>query len=245
MIRAGRAIFPARLFFSYSATSPGYVPGATSFGMLAAMPQSTNIYLARHGHRQDMADEHWHKTATRPSDPGLSDLGLIQARQLAQRLRHCAITHVFASPFLRTVQTAAAIAEIVDCDINVEQGICEWLNPDWMPQAPELLSLDQLHADYPRIDLGYRSRGHRAWPEASEQNDAWPKVDATMKAIMSEFTGNLVLIGHGSSVAGMALSLTGTPLPQTFGPCSLSQFTRNTNGWETILYGCTKHLSMT
>ncbi len=191
-----------------------------------------------------MANENWHKTAARPLDPGLSDLGLTQARELAHRLRDCAISHVFASPFLRTVQTAAAIAEIVDCDINVEQGICEWLNPEWMPQAPELLSLEQLHAEYPRVSLTYRSRGHRRWPEASEQNDAWPKVDATMKAIVAEFTGNLVFIGHGSSVAGMALSLSGEPLPQIFGPCSLSQFTRDTNGWEMVLRGCTKHLSI-
>ena len=189
-----------------------------------------------------MADDHWHKTAARPLDPGLSDLGLAQARQLAQRLRDCAIDHIFTSPFLRTVQTAAAIAEVVDCEIKVEQGICEWLNPEWMPQVPELLSLKQLCADYPRINLAYRSRGQRIWPEASEQHDAWPKVDATMKAIMADFTGNLVFIGHGSSVAGMALCLTGTPLPQTFGPCSLSQFSRDTNGWETVLYGCTKHL---
>ena len=207
------------------------------------MSNLRSIYLARHGHRQDMADEHWHKTAARPLDPGLSDLGLTQARQLAQRLRDCAISHIFASPFLRTVQTAAAIAQVIDCDVKVEQGICEWLNPDWMPQAPELLSLAQLHAQYPRVDLAYRSRGKRIWPEVSEQNDAWPKVDAAMKAITSEFIGNLVFIGHGSSVAGMALSLTGSPTPQTFGPCSLTQFTRNTNGWETVLYGCTKHLS--
>lgn len=214
-----------------------------SSGILPAMSQPRSIFIARHGHRQDMADEHWHKTAARPLDPGLSDLGLLQARELAKRLRGCAIDHIFASPFLRTVQTASAVADAIDCDIKVEQGICEWLNPDWMPQAPKLLSIEHLHKDHPRIDLRHRSRGQRIWPEVDEQRDAWPKVDAAMKAITSEFTGNLLFVGHGSSVAGMALSLTGTALPQIFGPCSLSQITRNTNGWEMVLCGCTKHLS--
>ncbi len=220
------------------------MPDPLLFGMLPAMLNPRSIFVARHGHRQDMADEHWHKTAARPSDPGLSDLGFTQARELAHRLKDCAIDHIFSSPFLRTVQTASAVADIVDCEIKVERGICEWLNPEWMPQAPELLPLEELHALCPRVDLTYRSRGNRVWPEADEQRDAWPKVDATIKAIISEFTGNLLFIGHGSSVAGMALSIVGQPLPQTLSPCSLSHFTCSESGWQTILCGCTKHLSV-
>lgn len=212
--------------------------------MLALMSQPRNIYLARHGHREDMATENWHKTAARPSDPGLSELGFTQARELAQRLKDCAIDRIFTSPFLRTVQTAAAVAEVVGCDIKVERGICEWLNPEWMPQAPELLPLETLHARYPRINLAYRSRGDRIWPEIDEQFDAWPKVDATIKAIISEFTGNLLFVGHGSSVAGMALSISGQALPQTLSPCSLSHFTYSASGWQTLLCGCTMHLSV-
>jgi broad specificity phosphatase PhoE len=209
------------------------------------MPTPRNIYLARHGHREDFHQtELWRKTAARPHDPGLSEIGVTQANELAQRLKGCAIDHVFTSPFLRTVQTAFAVAQAVNCDIKVEDGICEWLNPVWFDQAPDFLPLEELNRRYPRIDLAYRSRGQRTWPEVNEKTDAWPKVDITMQLLLSEFTGNLLFVGHGSSVAGMAFSIAGRPIPLNLGMCSLVHFTSTPNGWETTLNGCTRHLSV-
>jgi broad specificity phosphatase PhoE len=41
------------------------------------------------------------------------------------------IAHIFASPFLRTVQTANAVAEMLNLPIKLETGLSEWLNPVW------------------------------------------------------------------------------------------------------------------
>ncbi|MBV8884961.1 MAG: histidine phosphatase family protein, partial [Chroococcidiopsidaceae cyanobacterium CP_BM_RX_35] len=64
------------------------------------------VWLARHGNRIDFVNPEWFKTAERRYDPHLSDDGVVQAQQLAQRLKGEGIAHIFASPFLRTVQTA-------------------------------------------------------------------------------------------------------------------------------------------
>ena len=70
------------------------------------------VWIARHANRLDFVYPDWFLTAKRRYDPPLSDDGMIQAQQLAKRLKGKKITHIFASPFLRTIQTANAIAEV-------------------------------------------------------------------------------------------------------------------------------------
>ena len=81
----------------------------------------------------------WKKMAKRPHDAELSELGLKQARALGERLSGTGISHVFCSPFLRTVQTAHAVADRIDAPLLIEDGFCEWLNPEWFSSKPELL----------------------------------------------------------------------------------------------------------
>ncbi|HEY9706683.1 MAG TPA: histidine phosphatase family protein, partial [Oculatellaceae cyanobacterium] len=94
------------------------------------------VWIARHGNRLDFVNPEWFNTAERPYDPPLSEDGLIQAKQLGQRLVGEGIIHIFASPFLRTVQTANQVADALDLPIKLEFGLCEWLNPAWMKTDP-------------------------------------------------------------------------------------------------------------
>lgn len=70
-----------------------------------------NIYLARHGERMDWIDKTWTTKAERPSDPPLSLYGQQQAKELGEYVAQIEprITHIYASPFLRTIQTALQI----------------------------------------------------------------------------------------------------------------------------------------
>ena len=104
------------------------------------------IWIARHGNRLDFVNPEWFNTAERPYDPPLSPDGIVQAQELGQRLVGERIRHIFASPFLRTVQTADRVAQILDLPIKIESGLGEWLNPDWMKSDPERLSIAVLQA---------------------------------------------------------------------------------------------------
>ncbi|MCZ0902379.1 histidine phosphatase family protein, partial [Microcoleus sp. HI-ES] len=88
-------------------------------------------------------------TAEHRYDPHLSEDGHIQAKQLANRLKGEGISHIFASPFLRTVQTANHVANALDLSIKLEWGLCEWLNPEWMTEMPETLSVEALCSRFP------------------------------------------------------------------------------------------------
>lgn len=208
------------------------------------------VWICRHGHREDFIEVApgqpiWRETAKRPDDPGLSALGLRQAVLLGNRLRDQGITHVFASPFLRTVQTASAVADALDLPLNVEPGLSELLKSEWFPQQPGLLSLQALHEQFPRVDLTYTPRSRANWPEESEAKDAWPRVRKAVLSILRDFDGDLVFIGHGSSCAGIVEALTGAghDFPNPAGACSVTTLTLNGTGWTFRDRACEKHLA--
>lgn len=99
------------------------------------------------------------------------------------------------------------IAERLHLRIHVEIGLSEWLNREWFPVAPELLSLEDLAQRVPAIDLAYRSRGEARHGETGEE--ALERSGATALRLVREFTGNLVFVGHGASVLGATAGLLG------------------------------------
>jgi broad specificity phosphatase PhoE len=200
-----------------------------------------NVYIARHGHREDFIGElwnaEWQARAERQYDPGLSETGIIQAKELGKRLAAYDVRHLFASPFLRTVETAHYVAEALECQIKIEAGICEWLNPGWFPASPQLLSLAELCRRFSRIDPSYHSRLLRAFPEHNETSGVWPRMAVLLKQLLGEFEGDLLFIGHGSSVAGLARALGGDDVAVTPRLGALIHFQNQGSGWSLLLDG--------
>lgn len=175
------------------------------------------LYIARHGERLDFVDRQWFKTAEKPHDPPLTDIGNEQATELGQKLSSLNITHIFASPFSRCVNTAsnAAIAISPDLRVCIEPGMCEWLNAQWYAESkhgPIWRTAESLAAEYSNVDPTYEpvfpmSHNFDAFPES------WDKVmsrcDKTYRAVSERFPtdGNILFVGHGSSVDALTTVL--------------------------------------
>ncbi len=202
------------------------------------------IWIARHANRLDFVNPDWFLTAERRYDPPLSEDGFIQAKQLAKRLKKEKIAHIFASPFLRTVQTANAVAEVLDLPIKLETGLSEWLNPAWMTEEPERLSLPALAELFPRIDTSYTPRIAAKYPETQPQVRA--RSGQTARCLATEYSpDNILLVGHGASVLGAAMGLVGdiavTEVKASL--CSLVKVVRQNPEWFLELKGDTSHLT--
>ncbi len=163
------------------------------------------IWLARHARRQDFDDPQWAAGSPRPYDPPLSEDGRRQARTMADRLVIESIDHLFSSPFLRCVETAAAIATQSNLAIKLEVGLSEWLNADWFPKPPVLLPVADLVRRYPQVDAAYRSRGTARYGESGDA--ALQRSGDTARTLAAEFNGNLAMVGHGASVLGAMTAL--------------------------------------
>ncbi len=201
------------------------------------------VWIARHGNRLDFVNPEWFNTAERPYDPPLSEDGVVQANQLGQRLVGEGIRHIFASPFLRTVQTANFVADALDLPIKLESGLSEWLNPAWMQTNPERLSMHELQELFPRIDPSYTSRVIAHYPETSEK--VLERTAETAKRLMTEFSEDILLVGHGASVVGVTQGLVGGTPEVNASLCCLVKLVRQEQAWVMELNGDTSHLNQT
>lgn len=205
---------------------------------------SQTVWIARHANRLDFVNPDWFLTAERRYDPPLSEDGIVQAQQLARRLKGENIAYIFASPFLRTVQTANAVAEVLDLPIKLEIGLSEWLNIAWMKEEPQKLSTPVLAELFPRIDISYTPRIAAKYPETYEQMQE--RSGQTARCLATEFCHqDILLVGHGASVLGATIGLVGeiarTEVKASL--CSLVKVVRQHPEWLLELKGDTSHLS--
>lgn len=205
------------------------------------MPQT--VWIARHGNRLDFVHPEWFDTAERRYDPPLSEDGLIQAKELGERLKKEKIAHIFSSPFLRSIQTTAPIAEALNLPIKIEAGLSEWLNPFWMNELPQTHPQTFLAEQYPRIDWSYTSQIIPQYPES--ETTLWQRTAATAKKLVANFSEDILLVGHGASVLGTSKGLVdGNPIVNA--PlCGLVKIVRYVDKWEMELNGDISHLSQT
>lgn len=200
------------------------------------------VWIARHANRLDFVNPEWFNTAERRYDPPLSADGFVQAQELAERLKGERISHIFTSPFLRTVQTANQVAEILDLPLKLEWGLCEWLNPEWMTQMPETLPREVLAEKFPRIDLSYGSRVVPKYPESDR--GCVQRAGETARQLADEFSGEILLVGHGASVIGatIGLAVDAAETELSAGLCCLYKLVRQGEKWEMELKGDRSHL---
>jgi broad specificity phosphatase PhoE len=202
------------------------------------MPEKT-VWIARHGHRFDFAYPEWFLTAERRYDPALSDEGFVQVQQLANRLQQEPIDHLFCSPFLRAIQTAHPISQVLELPIKIERGLGEWLNPDWMTEYPQTSPLEDLTQKY-AIDQSYFSRLIATYPES--ESAMMQRMASIAGQLVADFSGNLLLVGHGATVGGITAGLMGENLIRQAPLACLTKIVYLEKQWKIELKADISHL---
>lgn len=80
-----------------------------------------DVYVVRHGEATAGFSGH--------RDPGLSNLGLQQARETAARLQSLQPIRIYSSPLQRALETAQALADRWQAEVTIEQRIAEIPSP--------------------------------------------------------------------------------------------------------------------
>ncbi|MBA3276677.1 MAG: histidine phosphatase family protein [Chloroflexia bacterium] len=164
------------------------------------------------------------------SDDPLTDFGRLQARTVAAKLAERGdITHLYASPLDRAMETATIIGEAVGLTSAPIAGLAEidagraagLLWSDWRTANPELAGI---MAD-PNRPM------HRGWEGGENGRQFGARVIAAYDEIVTRHVGTndvVVAVGHGGSLAWIAARAHGDPLdiwPGTRGGflnCSIS-----------------------
>ncbi|MEM9541888.1 MAG: histidine phosphatase family protein [Cyanobacteria bacterium P01_E01_bin.42] len=199
------------------------------------------IWIARHGNREDFIDPHWIDMASQPFNPGLSPDGIEQAKALGRHFVGENIQHIFASPFLRTVQTAHHVAEAIALPIKLEAGLSEFLSYSFISLTPEILSPSALKPHFPRIDLDYISRVAVRYPEPEQI--MLGRSRQTIRKLAREFPANFLIVTHSSPIACMSRELLQQNVKIRRPLCGLVKLVGESDRWTMELNGDISHLA--
>ncbi len=199
------------------------------------------IWIVRHGNREDFHNTGWAKTAERPHDPALSPDGEDQARELGASLRGQSVDRIFASPYLRTLQTASHIADALDLPIYPEPGIGECLPT--VAETPQIISEEDRAIRFVRISE-HTACYQPTFPEGEAV--AHKRAAETVQQLADQFPGeNLLLVTHASPIVGIVRHLTGMQEKIRVPLCGLFTLKRRSteDDWELVGIADVSHLS--
>lgn len=81
------------------------------------------IWITRHGFREDWVTDKPHLPTNLPNDPPLSQLGLEQAEELGACLKDKGIQRVYSSPFYRVLQTVTPFVKATDTPLYIDNSM--------------------------------------------------------------------------------------------------------------------------
>lgn len=203
---------------------------------------ATELWAVRHGQRQDSVDPEWESHADRVHDPPLTELGRWAAWRVGQRFAASgpSFDAVYASPFLRAVETADEICREIGATMRLEPGLGEHRNADWFDADPQTVPLDNLAEWFETVRLEHTPYVVPAFPES--HTEAMERVGRTTRTIADEADGTVLLVGHGLTIGGIVEGLTGSADAADAPLCGLTRLTQKNGEWELDFSGDTSHL---
>lgn len=138
------------------------------------------IHLIRHGQKK-----------SGPGDPGLTQIGIEQAKQTGFYLKQFPIDQIIGSPFKRTKETATHLSRVLELDFSLDEALVERMR--WQDKN---VSHQEFHKEW-----------HRASKNRSYQ-PCWGVSSREKGRIMAHFIKKLkpttsqqiILVTHGGAI---------------------------------------------
>jgi broad specificity phosphatase PhoE/ribonuclease HI len=201
---AGRAWQPR----AAGAAAPPTADRNALYGWSAPVGSPTVAMLLRHGETPLSVD----KRFSGRTDIALTERGEAQAAAAAKRLADAGIEAIVSSPLRRTQQTAAAVAEVLGLDVELDDGFAETDFGEWEGSSFRELSstaADKLQAwlDDPRV----------APPGGESMVSTDARVAAARDRVLSSHPGKTVLIvSHVTPIKLMLRNALDAPMNAVF-----------------------------
>ena len=209
------------------------------------------VWVVRHGERRDSVDPNWEANADRVHDPPLTDLGRWAAWRVGRRFVESGlgVDAVYASPFLRTVETADEICRETGDEFVLEPGLGEHRNAEWFDAEPETVPVEQLAERFAPLRLGHEPYVVPSFPESHDE--AMARAGKAAQLVAENESGTVVLVGHGLTVGGVVQGLVGSTEGVDAPLCGLTRIERDGDRegdgggeWQLSFSGDTTHLDV-
>ena len=168
------------------------------------MPEqkTTRIYLVRHGETKLSAENRFAGTV----EVELSNEGEFQARRLEERLADEAISTIYSSPQMRTVQTATILATLQKLPIICEEGLREIHHGHW-----EGMRRADVESQFPEEYSAWEEDPFTFAPEGGEAGvNVIARALPVIRKIVLEHRGeNVLVVSHKATIRLIISSLLG------------------------------------
>lgn len=167
-----------------------------------------DVYLVRHA----VTAENLKFTLIGRTDPALHSLGELQASAIGDTLAVIPFAAIYASPRLRTIQTAKAIQEKQPSNppIITVAGLAE---VDF-GIADGMSSLDayEVYRELMDISLSEDAPEDFAFPEGEKREDAVVRFDRALQSCVKAHDGTVCIVSHGGVMGFWLTRQLGQPL---------------------------------
>ncbi len=200
------------------------------------------VWVVRHGQRRDTVDPDFHTYADRIHDPDLTELGRWQAWRCGWYFceQDIAFDAVYASPFLRTVQTADELCRETDHTFRCEPGLGEHRNAEWFDSDPETATDAQLAEWFETIRFDHEPLVVPVFPETHTEAEA--RAGETARMLVEQSEGTVLMVGHGLTVGGVVHGLVGSTDGVDAPLCGLTRLEKRNGAWALEFSGKVDHL---
>lgn len=182
------------------------------------------LILVRHGQSQANASG----IVQGRLDFGLSELGALQARLTAERLKDEAVDRILTSPLKRAADTARVIAGIKGMLAEPEPALMEY-----DIGAASGLTGPEIRERYPEVTSAF-AYGRRPTFPGEEGRDAFAARLGALLAAIEPANQTVVAVAHGGVVSALCQLIMGLDLnrPGMFNVanCSLTEIARDRSG---------------
>ncbi len=186
----------------------------------------TTVLLVRHG------ESFWNRIGVYQGqiDIPLSDLGQIQAKAIADRLKDKHLDLIVSSPLQRAANTARKIAQYHDCPFEVEPALAEIHHGVWqgLTAVEVKAQFTKLYETWTEHPAKATMPGPGGESVAEVQRRVVPAVDRLAERYPA---GRVLIVGHDLPLKVILVSALGADL-STLGHLSIENCALNVVKWD-------------
>ncbi len=155
------------------------------------------FYIFRHGETELNKQKRWQGSGM---DYDLTELGIAQARDLAQKLQGKGIEKIYSSPLIRALHTAQEVGKVLNVEVEVRQNLREC----FYGKAEGMLIVD-LQKQVPEIVNNWQNPNFMdiRFEGGESKKEALNRVLAELKKISQEPQTTVGIAVHGGTMAAL------------------------------------------
>ena len=155
------------------------------------------FYIFRHGETELNKQKRWQGSGM---DYDLTELGIAQARDLAQKLQGKGIEKIYSSPLIRALHTAQEVGKVLNVEVEVRQNLREC----FYGKAEGMLIVD-LQKQVPEIVNNWQNPNFMdiRFEGGESKKEALNRVLAELKKISQEPQTTVGIAVHGGTMADL------------------------------------------